>query len=222
MTIVSERIDLAIDNASLFESIKPLLMKLPPVVRSAAISGWAIQATNGSYQDGWSHDFCPYNGPGNSGPMWIPETDYESALSPIQNYVLETEIQSAEIKSLLYRLSELGLQPRKARIIKLSKNSSSQWHIDGSARFYQVRLHIPLLTNDKCFFETEEGRIHMAMNGGAYLVHINKKHRIINDGDEDRYHFVVNIWDTKHISDHHKYFPELNEGQSIHPKNVEY
>src|SRR3989344_3439882 len=43
-------------------------------------------------------------------------------------------------------------------------------------------------------------------------------HRVVNEGTEDRYHFVAHVWDTQHITQYHKYDPELNAGEAIHPQ----
>jgi hypothetical protein len=214
---VGERIDLKVNLKILSEALFPLLTNYPPVERSKAIAGWAIQSTNSSYKDGFSAEFCPYNGPLNKSPHWYPKSAKEMQLPPIQNYTKETEICCTPIKEILAQLNDLGLNPRKARILRLTAGSSSSWHIDGSKKYYHVRLHIPLLTNPGCFFETEYDRQHMPADGSGYLVMVNQNHRVVNSGELDRYHFVVNVWDTKHITQHHQYHPQLNLGESVHP-----
>lgn len=88
----------------------------------------------------------------------------------------------------------MGLNPRGARIIRIKPGAKTVWHIDGSDRFYQVRVNIPLLTNDHCFFETEQGRYHMKADGALYFVHINKIHRAANFGETVRYQFVCHTY----------------------------
>ena len=67
-------------------------------------------------------------------------------------------MQIPPLKKLIDELGTMGFHPRKARIIKLSAKSSSIWHQDGSAKYYQVRLHIPLITNLNATFETDFGK----------------------------------------------------------------
>lgn len=215
--IISEKLKLDLNVDKIFSSIQPLLRQYPSVQRSHAIGGWALQSTNGSYQNGWTTDFCPYNGPQNLGPSWNPRNDYERTLKTVQDFVFPTEINSDEIQSTIMRLEELGLNPRRARIIKLSANSDCRWHQDGHESIYQVRLHIPLITNAGCFFETQDGTFHMPADGSAYLVHINKPHRVINRGNADRYHFVCHVWDTRKITLFHQYDAHQNLVEAYHP-----
>jgi hypothetical protein len=220
MLLIAEQIQLNLDSKfeshNLYKDVSLLLNKFPIVKRSAAVGGWALQSTDGRYQDGWDLEFCPYNGPENNSPSWTPQNDEEKKLRPVQSYEKPTEIMTPLFFELICRLEELGLNPRKARIIKLAAHSESTWHQDGAAKYYQVRLHIPLVTHDQCFFENRDGRIHMALDK-AYLVHINKPHRILNLGSEDRYHFVCHAWDIKNISQHHRYNSSENEGETTHP-----
>jgi len=215
--VIAEKIDARVNCAELFESIRPLLEKYPAEMRSPAIGGWALQSTNRSYKDGWSLDFCPYNGPKNRGPTWTPQSEAELKMQPVQEFVQPTEILTPAFANLLQELDSVGLNPRRARIIQLMPGASSVWHQDGSKRFYQARLHIPLVTNDGCFFETEDGRYHMAADGSYYFVHINKMHRVVNNGSTVRYHFVVHVWDQQGITQWHQYNPLNNDGETVHP-----
>lgn len=215
--IIAEKIVARVNCQQLFKSVEPLLEKYPAVMRSPAIGGWALQSTNGSYKDGWSLDFCPFNGPDNRGPAWTPQNELERGLPSIQEFVKPTEVLTPEFSQLLLDLDRQGLHPRRARIIALMPGKSSVWHQDGSKRFYQTRLHIPLVTNEGCLFETEDGTYHMAADGNYYFVHINKPHRVMNNGSTIRYHFVVHVWDQKHITEWHRYDPLQNDGETVHP-----
>lgn len=215
--LIAEKIDARVNCVELFNSVKPLLDTYPAAMRSPAIGGWALQSTNGSYKDGWSLDFCPFNGPGNQGPTWTPQNEEEKKLPPVQEFIKPTEILTPSFEKLLKGLDSLGLNPRRARIIRLMPGMSSVWHQDGSKRFYQTRLHIPLVTNEGCFFETEDGRYHMPADGNFYFVHINKMHRVVNNGNTIRYHFVVHAWDQNGITQWHRYDPLQNEGETVHP-----
>lgn len=216
-SVIAEKLKIKFDIASILDSARPLFSKFPSVQRSPAFGGWGLQSSNNSYTDGWAKTFTPYNGPNYKSPEWNPVTDYEKTLVSVQDYTKPTEFTTPPLEKLIHELGMIGFHPRKARIIKLSAKSSSIWHQDGSAKYYQVRLHIPLITNLNATFETDFGKIHLPADGSAYLVKINVNHRAVNDGDEDRYHFVSHVWDTQHITQFHKYDPELNNGESIHP-----
>lgn len=218
---ICEIIKDSIPVQDLFDELRPHLEKLPPFHRSPAFGGWALQSTNGSYQDGWTMDFCPFNGPANRGPSWHPRDPEEAKIPPIQDYVQPTEIQTPLLAALFTKLNQLGLNPRRARIIRLMPNSRTVWHQDGSPRIYQARLHIPLVTNPGCFFETDQGAQHMPADGSLYFVHINRFHRAVNNGDSIRYHFVCHIWDTRGITHHHRYDPSLCDFEAPHSKDVD-
>lgn len=217
MVEISERINFGYDIPQIVSELKPILDSYSPAIRSQAMAGWAIQSTDGSHLDGWGFDFCPFNGPGNCGPTWTPQNEQEEKLKDVQKYTQPTQILTPSIRQIIASLEEKGFCPRKARIIRLSPKSSSVWHQDGSSKFYQVRLHIPLITNSECFFETQQGRVHMEADGAGYLVHINRQHRVYNQGEQYRFHFVCHVWDTKHLSKEHCYSQLDNLGETIHP-----
>lgn len=217
-TPVGEALNLPfeINSQKLMDDISPVLAKYPICSRSPAVGGWALQSVYGSYQEGWDYEFNPYNGPQNKGPTWMAESDFEKKLKDIQSYRIPTEVNSKMFTDLLEKLEDCGFNPRKGRIIRLSAHSESKWHVDGAAQFYQVRLHIPLITNEGCAFENSQDSIHMKPNH-AYLVHVNRFHRIYNRGDQDRYHFVCNAWDQQGLSEWHKYDPMKNQGMASKP-----
>lgn len=217
--MIAEQINIDINIDLLRDEIIQKITGMPIVSRSAAIGGWALQSTNRLYSDGWGTEFNPYNGPNNYAPEFNPTNIKQKKLISIQKYVLPTEVTTPYLDFVLKKLESLGLNPRKARVIRLTENSNCSWHQDGVKEYYQVRLHIPLVTNPSCFFETQEGRIHMEY-GGVYLVHVNKPHRITNGGDSARFHFVCHIWDQKCLSQFHKYIPTENVGSSYLPEQL--
>ncbi len=215
--VIAEKLNLVIDLQGLLIALEPLMLAHPPIQRSKAIGGWTIQSTNQSYTDGFSNEFCPYNGPNNKNPSWNPRNDSERGLPPIQEYKHPTELSCEPVLELIRKLEGLGFYPRKARILKLTAGAESVWHTDGSKKYYQVRLHVPLITNSGCLFETDHGKIHMPADGSAYLVKINQNHRVINHGPKDRFHIVMNVWDTKHFSEYNRFIESINLGESFHP-----
>lgn len=215
--MIAERINIDINIDLLRDEILNQVSNTQIVSRSLALGGWALQSTNGQYSDGWSTEFNPYNGPNNFGPEFTPANQKQQELIPIQKYVLPTQINSPYIEHVFQKLESLNLNPRKARVIRLTEKSNCTWHQDGVKEFYQVRLHIPLVTNSDCFFETEEGQFHMEY-GGIYLVHVNQLHRVTNGGETARYHFVCHVWDQSGISAYHKYDPKNNVGNSYIPE----
>ena len=54
----------------------------------------------------------------------------------------------------------------------------------------QVRLHIPIITNDKFLFHVE-GIAYTMPAGKCYYTNTLLKHHVINNGDESRIHLVI-------------------------------
>lgn len=219
-----EAIPNGIDNHALWREVEDFLHAHPPAVRSPAVSGWALQAPRGSANPvhaGWEIDFCPYNGPGNRGPTWTPRDAEEQGLIPIQDFHHPTEAMFPRMGKLLADFEDRGLVIRRARIIRLAPGANMKWHQDGSKSLYQARIHIPLTTNEKCFFESEFGRAHFALDGSLYFVHINRPHRATNEGSTERFHFVAHVWDTKAYTKHHQYDWRLFDKETHHRNEVD-
>lgn len=72
----------------------------------------------------------------------------------------------------------------RTRIMKMAERSCYTWHRDSS-----VRLHIPLVTNDFCFFVVEDKIVRMEA-GNAYLLDTRRFHTAANASFEERIHLV--------------------------------
>lgn len=219
-----EAIPFRIDNQALWSEMKDFLYDHAPAVRSPAVCGWALQAPRNSINPlhaGWEMDFCPYNGPGNRGPTWTPQDEAENSLVPIQDFDVSTAAMFPKMSEILRNLEAYGIVIRRARVIRLASGAQMKWHQDGSKFLYQARVHIPLVTNSSCFFESEFGRAHFPTDGALYFVHINRPHRAINEGSTDRFHFVAHAWDTKGFTRHHRYDWRLNDQETHHRAEVD-
>ena len=200
-----EILPLAIDNQKLRAQFEKEILPLSPVVRSKAVAGWSVQSFDGDYTKGFELGFLPNNGPGNKGPTWTPRTAEEETLLTMQDFSKPTAICTGYLLEIINRLDEMGLNPRRARIFRLAAHTESTWHVDGQPHVHSVRLHIPIITNRQCFFNYAEESFHMAADGNAFLVKVNRQHMIHNKSDEDRFHLVVNVWDQLGKTRFHKY-----------------
>jgi hypothetical protein len=77
----------------------------------------------------------------------------------------------------------------RARVMKLRPFNCYSYHKDASQR-----MHIPLITNDKCFMIIENEVFHYPADGTAYLINTTKMHTALNAGHEDRIHIVGCIY----------------------------
>lgn len=73
-----------------------------------------------------------------------------------------------------------------ARIMKLYPKQCYSWHHDTSPR-----IHLPLVTNEKCLFILEDS-VYQMPAGNAYYVNTTKKHTALNGNRNNfiRYHIV--------------------------------
>jgi hypothetical protein len=84
-------------------------------------------------------------------------------------------------------------------------------HEVANLAFRKVRLHIPILTNDKVTFFV--GNRNITMNPGRlYYVNFSKKHFVRNDGDTVRIHLVLDLVVNDWLL---RFFPELSMFEKI-------
>jgi hypothetical protein len=72
--------------------------------------------------------------------------------------------------------------------MQLKSLSCYSYHQDWDKRF-----HIPLKTNDKCFFIVDKKFIQFPADGNHYILDTTKMHTAINASLEDRIHLIGNI-----------------------------
>jgi len=85
----------------------------------------------------------------------------------------------------------------RIRIMKLLPGTIIREHRDtfeevSDIAFNQVRLHIPIITNDKVIF-TVGGKNYHLKEGHLYYVNFTKKHYVRNDGTTARTHLVLDL-----------------------------
>ena len=81
-------------------------------------------------------------------------------------------------KHNLYRVRLMNLKPKRCYT----------YHHDLTKRF-----HIPIKTNDKCFFIVDKKVIQFPADGNYYILDTTKNHTAINASKEDRIHLVGNF-----------------------------
>jgi hypothetical protein len=103
---------------------------------------------------------------------------YAPALAPILDFIKQ-----------FYQFSEYV-----AFLARLGAGGTIALHEDGGEFLERVhRLHIPIKTNDKCFYLVDEERVQMA-TGTLYEIDNQRRHGVVNEGAEDRIHLIVNVY----------------------------
>jgi aspartyl/asparaginyl beta-hydroxylase (cupin superfamily) len=82
-----------------------------------------------------------------------------------------------------------------ALLINLPKYKKILPHTDsGSEHFFKNnRLHIPIVTNDNCWFHVSDETKQMKKGEIWEINNSNKVHSVDNDGDSDRIHLLVDF-----------------------------
>ncbi len=80
-------------------------------------------------------------------------------------------------------LSELKMY--RSRLMNMPPKYCYSYHKDPTQR-----MHIPLITNENCFFVIEDEVIRLPANGNHYLIDTRKKHTFVNASFEKRLHIV--------------------------------
>ena len=73
----------------------------------------------------------------------------------------------------------------RSRVMKLDAKACYTYHKDPTKR-----LHIPLITNENCFFVIEDEIVRLPADGNYYLIDTTKKHTFVNSSLESRIHIV--------------------------------
>ena len=80
----------------------------------------------------------------------------------------------------------------RALLVNLISNGKIKKHIDnGVALVEPKRIHIPIITNDKCFFSVGDETKNLKVGEIWEINNGLKLHSVSNEGDEDRIHLIV-------------------------------
>jgi hypothetical protein len=166
----------------------------PNMKKDGPWGGWSITSTNGHFRDGWQSGEKIYDKSLDDKKRSELNTFFEN-----QEFNVPTELYQGYAIELLESLKELNpkFQLSRVRIAVLCPHpeESAYWHQDSDplSDIAQFRLHIPIETNDLCFFDYENERHHLAADGSIYILNISKMHRALNLSKVNRYHLIMNI-----------------------------
>lgn len=109
-------------------------------------------------------------------------------LDDIDNSVKEweqdfKEFLFPELEYVNFTLKKLNMT--RTRVMKMAPKTCYSYHQDPSKR-----IHIPLITNEKCFFVVADEVIRLPADGNYYVIDTTKLHTFVNASFEDRIHIV--------------------------------
>lgn len=176
--------------------------------------GWSIQSRGADWRDGWES-------------IQTEQGVTLENLLPTKELILKaykhfnvahslehdkpTQAYVGEIKHVMDQLKDLGLQPRRARVTCLQAGCKSLVHKDSDTTEYMARIHIPLWTDEKCVHICDGVNLHMPADGSVYILWVNQWHQIRNDSDQDRFHIIMDAYDTKHVTEKFKYEGDFSQ-----------
>ena len=76
----------------------------------------------------------------------------------------------------------------RVRLMNLKSKTCYSYHQD-----YGKRFHIPIITNDNCFFVIDDKIKRYPADGNWYIIDTTKKHTAVNASWEDRIHLIGNL-----------------------------
>lgn len=203
---IYEKLDQQIDIERLKAQVLDINNRIPPTMQSSDFGGWSVLTYSGRADDGWEqghHRFYQDE----AGQIKIDVQKMIAERPRLEtSHTRPTEICQGYLGEVMEMIAQLGFQPYRARISLLKAGGCTSWHTDSTSDIHRIRLHIPIITNPYCRFETQSepewGAAHFPADGHMYLVPVNRFHRAINYSDKDRYHLIMGVTDTKGVSKH--------------------
>jgi len=98
----------------------------------------------------------------------------------------ETDFAYPIFPKILYTndvLTKFGMY--RTRVMNMAPKTCYTYHQD-----YTRRVHIPLITNENCFFIIDDEVIRYPANGSVYIADTRKMHTFVNASTEYRLHIV--------------------------------
>jgi hypothetical protein len=179
--------------------------------------GWSITSRTGDWADGW--DFFQ-NDEGQAMEIYFPKgrNNFEALkffnIAHSMEHKNPTQAYVGEFAKVVDQLVALGMYPRRVRVTCLKARCKSLVHRDADDGEYMARLHIPLITNNKCRF-TADGQSLYMQPGKAYAVWTQIWHQIRNDSDEDRFHLICDFYDTKKVTKTFHYDGDITQLEDL-------
>lgn len=165
----------------------------PPFMKkNGPWGGWSITSSDGEVYDGWQAGEKAYSKHSSEEEKkaivdFFASVDFTKPTAIHNDYIVEL-LQSLKTMAPNLRLSRLRIA-----LLKPHPEDEAYWHQDSDGRD-TFRLHIPIETNDECFFDYKDERNHMPADGSVYLVNVGKIHRALNLSSKDRYHLIADAY----------------------------
>ena len=187
------KLDFKIDINELKKYLEFVQKFSPPFMKkNGPWGGWSITSSSGDVFDGWQTGEKAYSESSSEDEKkaiidFFNKSDF-SQPTPIYNEFIRKLIDQIHREVPNLKLSRIRIA-----VLKPHPESEAYWHqdSDGSQVF---RLHIPIITNDQCFFDYQNERHHLIADGSLYLLDVGKLHRAVNNSKLDRFHIIADAY----------------------------
>ena len=165
----------------------------PPFMKkNGPWGGWSITSSTGEIYDGWQTGEKVY-AESTSDEEKKAFLDFFSKSSFNQPTPIYNDYMAKLIEQIKREVPDLKLSRMRIAVLKPHPESEAYWHQDSDGA--QVfRLHIPIETNDQCYFDYQNERHHLAADGSLYLIDVGKLHRAVNNSNTDRFHIIADAY----------------------------
>jgi len=207
-----EKLPINIDIDQLQKDLVEHVLSLgPPVIQGEefmtpeyhGFGGWTLLSRTGDWHDGWEMGHVAQS---EARELVYPkgQPNYRALkylnFSQGPEHNKPTQACKGEFVRILEQLEKLGLQPRRARVSIMQPGACTTVHQDAPSNVYMARVHIPIITNPQCIHSCEGIDLHMPADGSAYIMWVNLMHQARNTSNENRYHMLVDVYDTRHVT----------------------
>jgi hypothetical protein len=165
----------------------------PPYLKNRGFwGGWSLTSSNGDVYDGWQ----------SGEKMFDRNVSDEEQLRILSGFLdrrfnTKTPIYDDYIDSIVSDLAAAHVSVERIRLVVLVPHpeTAAYWHQDSTPprHLFKLRLHVPIITNDRCFFEYKDKRVHLPADGSAYVIDVGVPHRVLNLSGENRYHLMMDL-----------------------------
>ncbi len=104
-------------------------------------------------------------------------------LTTLQGRESDYDILAYDIPYTNSVITDLGMY--RSRVMRMKPKTCYSYHRDATQR-----VHIPLVTNDKCFFVIDDEIKRCPADGSHYLIDTRKLHTFVNASREERIHII--------------------------------
>lgn len=216
-----EKLNFSVDIEKLRQDVRQYVFSLgDPVFQGDEygydnFGGWSLLTRTGEWQDGWEVGHTGHPGEKYIFPAGRPNYKASKFLNISHSFEHSNPTKgcSGYISEVMDTIRTQGFTPRRARVSLLRPSGATLLHSDATPDVYMARIHIPLWTNPLCVHHCDNFDLHMPADGSVYMLWVNRLHQVTNRSTENRYHIIMDAYDTKGVTETFKYTQDISKLQ---------